>query len=87
MYTAVPVAQAVCRSTVKRAQFYADASEQDESLVLAILHACEARAHAQAAKDLAEKTGVVLDSSALVLVDEQQERLDALLIRLHELLG
>ena len=79
--------QAVCRSTVKRAQFYADASEQDESIVLAILHSCEARAHSQAAKDLAEKTGVVLDNDALVMVEEQQDRLDDLLIRLHETIG
>ena len=79
--------QAVCRSAVKRAQFYADASEQDESLVLAILHCCDARAHAQAAKDLAEKTGVVLESDALVMIDEQQDRLDDLLVRLHETIG
>lgn len=78
---------AVCRSTVKKAQFYADASQQDESIVLAILHACESRAHAQAAKDLAEKTGVALENDALVMVEEQQDRIDDLLIRLHETLG
>jgi len=79
--------QAVCRSSMKTAQFYADASEQDESIVLAILHACEARAHALAAKDLAEKTGVVLESDSLFMIEEQRDRLDDLLIRLHETLG
>jgi hypothetical protein len=78
--------QAVCASTLKRARFYADASEQDESLVLAILHACEAKAHSQAAKDLSEKTGVVLDVDGLSLVDEQQDRIDGLLMKLHDLI-
>jgi poly(3-hydroxybutyrate) depolymerase len=76
--------QQVCRSALKRAGFYAEASEQDESPVLALLHACEARAQAQAARDLAERTGVRLDADALGLVEEQQDRIDALLLRLQE---
>lgn len=75
--------QAVCRSAMRRAQFFADAAEQDESAVLAILHCCDARAHAQAAKDLAEQTGVALEADALALLEEQQDRLDELLARLH----
>jgi len=77
----------VCRNALKRAQFYADASEQDEALVLAMLHSCEAKAHSQAAKDLADRTGVVLEVDALVMIDEQQDRLDALLRQLQEALS
>jgi hypothetical protein len=77
-------AQTVCRAGLKRAKFYADTSEQDESLVLALLHICEARAHALASKELAERTGVVLQADALSVVDEQQDRLDALLLSLHD---
>jgi hypothetical protein len=76
--------QAVCRSAMRRAQFFAEVAEQDESLVLAILHCCDSRAHAQAAKDLAEQTGVVLENDVLVLLEEQQDRLDELVAQLVE---
>jgi hypothetical protein len=74
--------QAVCRSAMRRAKFFAEAAEQDESLVLAILHCCDARAQAQAAKDLAEQTGVALENDALVLLEEQQDVLDELVAQL-----
>lgn len=77
-------AQAVCRSVLKRADYYAEASEQDESPVLALLHACEALAQAQAARDLAERTGAQLDVDALGLVEEQQDRIESLRLRLQE---
>ena len=52
--------------------------------MLAILHCCDSRAHAQAAKDLAEQTGVVLENDVLVLLEEQQDRLDELVAQLVE---
>lgn len=76
--------RAVCEAALKRSQFYADASEQDESLALALLHACEARAHAQAGKDLAERTGLELAADWLALGEEQQDRVEQLLLQLQD---
>ena len=69
-------AESVCRATMKRAAFFAEASEQDDSLILALLHACEAKAAAQASKDLADKMGVTLGNDLLAILEEQQDRID-----------
>lgn len=74
---------AVCRSALRRARFYAEAARQDENLPVALLNACSAHAQALAAKDLAERTGARLTDDALSLIDEQQERIDELLLVLH----
>jgi hypothetical protein len=76
----------VCAAAARRAAFYAKASRQDESTALALLHACEARAHALAAKELAERCGVEPNNRGedlLALLDDAQERIDALLSELH----
>jgi hypothetical protein len=74
----------VCTAAARRASFYAKASRQDESAALALLHACEARAHALAAKELAERCNVDPDRDLLELLDDAQERIDALLRELHD---
>jgi hypothetical protein len=77
-------AEAVCRSALKRALFYSEASAQDDSLVLALLHSCEAKASAQASRDLAEKMGVVLGQDSLAILEEQQDRIDEICAALVE---
>jgi hypothetical protein len=73
----------ICAAAAKRASFYAGASRQDESAVMALLHACEARAHAMAAKDLAERCNVEPDRDLLELLEESQDHVDALVYELH----
>lgn len=69
-------AESVCRATMKHAAFLSEASEQDDSLILALMHACEARAATQASKDLADKMGVALGNDHLAMLEEQQDRID-----------
>jgi len=69
----------VCNAAVSRASFAAGASAQDDSPLLALLHACEARAHALAAKDISDRCGLRVDADLLELHDDAQERIDALL--------
>ena len=70
----------VCMGALRRARFYSEAARQDESLSLALLHACEARANAAAAKDMAERTGVTdpVISQCLVTLEEEQEHIDSI---------
>jgi len=74
---------AVCHAAMRRARFYADAARQDEAAPIALLNACSSHAQAMAAKDLSERTGARLGEDALGLIDEQQERIDELLLQLH----
>ena len=76
-------AERVCAAAAQRAAFYAQASLQDETAALALLHACECRAHAAAAKDLAERTGVVPRQDLLALIEDSQDQIDALVQELH----
>ena len=69
----------VCASAARRATFSAHASMQDDSPVLALLHACEARGHALAAKDLCDRCGIKVDEDLLALHDDAQDRIDGLL--------
>lgn len=69
-------AESVCRAALKRAAFLAEVSDQDDSLVLALLHACEAKALVQAAKDLSEQMGAKLPNDQLALLEEEQERIE-----------
>ena len=73
----------VCESAVHRAKFSAEASKQDESPAMALLHSCEAKAHASAAKDLADRTGVQLDVDVLELIEDAQERIDVLVQQMY----
>ena len=73
----------VCNAALRRARFYADAAGQDDNSPIALLNACSAHAQATAAKDLAERTGARLSEDALSIIDDQQERIDELLLVLH----
>ena len=77
-------AEAVCKHALKRALFYSEASAQDDSLILALLHSCEAKASAQAARELAEKMGVQLEQDSLAVLEEQQDRIDEICASLVE---
>jgi|APCry1669189034_1035192.scaffolds.fasta_scaffold04134_2 hypothetical protein len=73
----------VCLAALRRARFYAEAARQDAAPLIALFNACSAHAQAVAAKDLAERTGARLDEDVLAIIDEQQERIDELVVQLH----
>lgn len=73
----------VCHKAARQARFHADAALQDESLVMCLLHSCEAKAQASTAKDLAEHTGVQLNVDVLELHEDMQEAVDILIQKLH----
>lgn len=65
-----------------RAEFSTQASLQDASGALALLHACEAFAHASAAKDLCDRCGLPPRTGLLTLREDAQDRIDELLLEL-----
>lgn len=69
-----------CDTVAKKALFFLSVSEQDESMAISLLHACEARAHAMAAKHLADRSGVIVEGVDLLeIIEESEERVESII--------